>query len=357
MAEIRQGEERNVQNSPSSDTSTGNRFETGPNNWQRPSLLPPPPPRRRESLDLPGEPLKTLASAVFLLFGFVITAFSIVLTHERMPDTDRLPDFILDNLDYVSWGLEASEYLLLVNMGATLALILAHSHRSIILRRLCFLLGLMYTYRALTFFVTSLPKSDPLYHCDPKYRHNNNNETIPFVTMIVRVSRIVAGGGISVFHNQVYCGDFIFSGHTMILVTSYLTLKQYTPDRLFILHWVALAVAIAGVVLLLLGRGHYTVDVIIAYFVTSRLWWIYHTLADSSLKKESNGNWLRGVWWWRIFQFLERNVPGPLPHCYSPPLPRAWTLLIRTQFQLRPCCCCPSCRTQENVTPDLVIVL
>ena len=33
-------------------------------------------------------------------------------------------------------------------------------------------------------------------------RHNDKNETIPFATMMVRVARIVAGGGISVFHNQ-----------------------------------------------------------------------------------------------------------------------------------------------------------
>ena len=51
---------------------------------------------------------------------------------------------------------------------------------------------------------------------------------------------------------QVYCGDFIFSGHTMILVTSYLTLKQYTPGRLFILHWASLAVAVAGAVVIFL---------------------------------------------------------------------------------------------------------
>ena len=32
-------------------------------------------------------------------------------------------------VDYLPWGLEASEYMLLINMAATLVLILAHNHR------------------------------------------------------------------------------------------------------------------------------------------------------------------------------------------------------------------------------------
>lgn len=40
-----------------------------------------------------------------------------------------------------------------------------------------------------------------------------------------------------------------------------------------------------GVVMLQLSHGHYTVDVIIAYFVTTRIFWTYHTLANNvSLK-------------------------------------------------------------------------
>ena len=70
-----------------------------------------------------------------------MTAFSIVLTHERMPETDSLPDIVLDNFNYLAWGLDASEVLMLVNMGAAGILILAHTSRMIILRRVFFLLG------------------------------------------------------------------------------------------------------------------------------------------------------------------------------------------------------------------------
>lgn len=39
--------------------------------------------------------------------------------------------------------------------------------------------------------------------------------------------------------------------------------------------------AAVGVVMVLIAHGHYTVDVIIAYLVTTRLFWIYHTLANN----------------------------------------------------------------------------
>ena len=49
--------------------------------------------------------------------------------------------------------------------------------RAIILRRACFCLGLLYMYRSLTVFVTSIPKSNPEYYCDAKY---NGNGSLPF---------------------------------------------------------------------------------------------------------------------------------------------------------------------------------
>ena len=45
-----------------------------------------------------------------------------------------------------------------------------------------------------------------------------------------------------------------------------------TPSSFFVLHWLTFFNALTGIVLLLLSRGHYTLDVIIAYFVATRMW-------------------------------------------------------------------------------------
>ena len=45
-----------------------------------------------------------------------------------------------------------------------------------------------------------------------------------------------------------------------------------TPSSFFVLHWLTFFNALTAIVLLLLSRGHYTLDVIIAYFIATRAW-------------------------------------------------------------------------------------
>ena len=41
-----------------------------------------------------------------------------------------------------------------------------------------------------------------------------------------KVLEITTGGGISLGEQQPFCGDYIFSGHTMMLVTGYLVVRD-----------------------------------------------------------------------------------------------------------------------------------
>merc|ERR1711936_756117 len=100
------------------------------------------------------------------------------------------------------------------------------------------------------------------------------------------------------------CGDYIFSGHTMIFAVSYLTVRDYSPRKLFLLPWASLALSTAGVVMLLLGRGHYSIDVLLAYYVTTRVWWFYHLIADSpSLRTLGARSFLGGG------KYLRQGIP------------------------------------------------
>ena len=94
-------------------------------------------------------------------------------------------------------------------------------NRFIVLRRLFLILGLLYGYRAVTMFVTVLPVSDPQYKCDAKLNH-----TLSFTIVVTRAAKILSGFGLTMNGRHVYCGDFIYSGHTMTFVLAYLVLVE-----------------------------------------------------------------------------------------------------------------------------------
>ena len=133
-------------------------------------------------------------------------------------------------------------------------------------------------------------------------------ESGQYLTVLIvlrRAVKILSGFGLSMNGQHVFCGDFIFSGHTMIFLLCYLVIIEcknslffcknfnercsiffcekwfheffsiFFPDtskKLYILHWLAWINAIIGVTLLLMARGHYSIDVILAYWITTRLW-------------------------------------------------------------------------------------
>lgn len=266
---------------------------------------------------IPQEPLKTLLAGLFLGTGFLVTSLSLAFTHDRHPRIEPLPDVVLDSISYQSWGLDVSEYLLMISTLSAILVVILHKHRLIILRRIWLLLGILYYYRALTFFVTVLPKADEEYECAPI---SNQTSAMDYMRRVITIS---SGGGLSINGNHIYCGDYIFSGHTMTLTMGYLAIKQYSPRRFVLLHWVSFLTSLCGVIFLLLARGHYTIDVILAYYVTTRLWWSYHTVANNNtLRTAGDHNLIANECWWHPFRWFECNTKGPLPRRYNVPLPK-----------------------------------
>ena len=91
-----------------------------------------------------------------------------------------------------------------------------------------------------------------------------------------------------------------------------------SPSRYVALHWLSWLISLTGICGLVVARGHYSIDVVLAYFVTSRLWWIYHAMATSDkLKYRSEDNFLARAWWYWIFYYFEKNVPSTLPRRYA----------------------------------------
>ncbi|KAL1459101.1 hypothetical protein WDU94_011109 [Cyamophila willieti] len=266
----------------------------------------------------PEEKCKTFIAFLILFFNLLLTTASLAIVHEWVPDRKiykPLPDIFLDRVPATDWTLDVSEVLIMISTNVMVVVILLHRHRFIILRRLFLMLGLLYMMRSVTMFVTVLPMSSRTYTCAEKA-----NSTSPAL-IAKRVIQLFSGFGLSINGKHTYCGDYIYSGHTTILAMSYMMIQEYSPKRFFLLHWGAFATGVVGVIMVLTAHGHYTVDVLIAYYITTRLFWTYHTLANnSSLKQRTPHNYLANLWWFPIFQYFEGNVSGPLPHQYESPL-------------------------------------
>merc|ERR1711962_1672075 len=108
----------------------------------------------------------------------------------------------------------------------------------------------------------------------------------------------------------------------MTLFVAFFVIREYSPRKWFALHGIVLGLVFVGIAFLLIGRGHYSIDVLIAYWVTSRLWWVYHTVAHTPhLRVQGEHNFVSNMWWWHPLRYFEREIPTPLPRVYTVPLP------------------------------------
>nr|CAD7399742.1 unnamed protein product [Timema cristinae] len=233
----------------------------------------------REEPRFPKEKWKTFIAFLILVVNFILTTASLSLVHERVPDREKyapLPDIVLDNVNAMDWALDVSEILIMIATFSSLVVLIFHKHRFIVMRRVFLLLSLLYLMRSITMYVTVLPVASKTYYCSPKL---NSTSTL---VVVKRVWQLISGFGLSINGQHTYCGDYIYSGHTVILVLSYLIISEYSPRRCFPFHWASWCLSTTGVIMVLIAHGHYTVDILIAYYVTTTLFWAYHTMANNS---------------------------------------------------------------------------
>jgi len=82
-----------------------------------------------EDPDIPGEPVKLIFAFLFLIFGFSASLLSLAITHDRVPKYSPLPDIFLDNLPYQTWGLDASEVIIIISVWTSAVIVIFHKHR------------------------------------------------------------------------------------------------------------------------------------------------------------------------------------------------------------------------------------
>nr|XP_032834067.1 phosphatidylcholine:ceramide cholinephosphotransferase 1-like [Petromyzon marinus]XP_032834068.1 phosphatidylcholine:ceramide cholinephosphotransferase 1-like [Petromyzon marinus] len=276
-----------------------------------PASAPPPPPPP------PPEWGKTAAAFVYAVSALVATSVAIAVVHERVPDMEvspPLPDVFFDRISRVEWAFSVCEIngVILVSMWFTQWACL--THRSIIGRRYFFIIGTLYLYRCITMYITTLPVPGSHFHCSPKVLGDVELQ-------MRRVMKLIAGGGLSLTGSHTLCGDYLYSGHTVVLTLTCLFAQEYSPRRWFWYRVLCFLLAVSGVAAILAAHDHYSIDVLAAYYVTTRLHYTYHGMATTAdLKSRESGNWFRKLWWFRIFLLLEGNVPTSVPLRFSLPM-------------------------------------
>lgn len=125
------------------------------------------------------------------------------------------------------------------------------STRLTLLRRWTFLLGLLYIFRGLTLFVTTLPSS-LLDECRPPETELTGTvgERFGFIY------NVVAGSALG-------CTDNIFSGHTSVMMSCVILWRVHSRMRR-VFSWLLYGLAFSGITMIILSRFHYTIDVLLA---------------------------------------------------------------------------------------------
>lgn len=266
---------------------------------------------------LPKEWWKTGVAFLYAVFNLLFTTVVITIVHERVPDksvSPPLPDKFFDYVDRVPWAFTVTEVNGLILVGLWLLQWLFLKHKAIIGRRCFFLIGTLYFYRCVTMYITTLPVPGKHMVCAPKLYNDSTGK-------IWRILRLISGGGLSLTGSHLMCGDFLYSGHTVMLTLSYLFIKEYSPPWMRWYQWLCWILSASGVICILVAHEHYSIDVVIGYIVTTRTFWWYHTMANTHALRQAPNNYLSRTWWNPVFKFLERNVQTVVPIEFSWPLP------------------------------------
>ncbi|KAJ2352539.1 hypothetical protein IWW50_006303 [Coemansia erecta] len=183
-----------------------------------------------------------------------------------------LDDIVLEHLPHVTqrWVTDAlvnSAALIMVLGGMLMAR--GWPARATFLRRIAWMMAILYFLRSITISVTTLPPS--VHSCVPMVARNANDWA--------RIVPMMISGQLS------GCTDKVFSGHTAVLMISFLFWTRYARHWAFVAY--SLVHTVVGIASVLAVRLHYTVDVVIAIMLTYLVHKVYYLLLESAVRQRA----------------------------------------------------------------------
>uniref|UniRef100_A0A1I7UXC7 PAP2_C domain-containing protein n=1 Tax=Caenorhabditis tropicalis TaxID=1561998 RepID=A0A1I7UXC7_9PELO len=260
------------------------------------------------------------AKCIFLFFFLLISGMSnwavIAYTHDFVP-RQPLPDIVFSLVGEQRWASSLGDMCVALCIVLLGALLVIHQHRGTILKRVVFCAGILYAMRSITLAATQLPSG----YTDNKGRCRDQVESkasVFFGRLFEQTIRI----GFQSKH-QMLCGDLLFSGHTLVMVTCSLAVAYYLPKSIKPIQWIAHVSCFIGMICMIVSRTHYTIDVIIAYWLSNMVFRIYHAYCEVDMCMERHKSILYSWWPCRIIDWLEQDiVPGRLDNRCSLPWKR-----------------------------------
>ncbi|XP_030026747.2 sphingomyelin synthase-related 1 [Manduca sexta] len=280
---------------------------------------------------------KTAIALGYVFLVTWVTAVVMVIVHDKVPDMKKyppLPDLFLDNVPHIPWAFDMCEITGSVLMAIWLVVLFFHKHRFIILRRFFALAGTVFLLRCFTMLITSLSVPGSHLKCEPRSYPPADDLTV-WGRRLRQAYDIWSGAGMSVRGVRT-CGDYMFSGHTVALTLLNFFITEYTSRNLYLLHISTWVMNMFGIFFILAAHEHYSIDVFIAFYITSRLFLYYHTLSNNQALMQNDSS--RTRIWFPLLSFFESEVDGIVPNEYEGPVTimtnlKQWCMQLATEVK------------------------
>lgn len=270
--------------------------------------------RTVESPDTKAKSLaKLLIAFLYCLSSLLITAFVMVLVHDRVPDMKMyppLPDIVLDNLPLIPWAFDVCELIGVALCFIWFIVLIFHKHRVVIMRRMFSLVGTVFLLRCITMLITSL--SVPGVHLECRAKSYGTP-----MDKLMQAFHIWSRLGMSIQGVRT-CGDYMFSGHTTAITLLNHFITEYTPPSWTFLHTATWVMNLFGVFFILAGHEHYSIDVFIAFYISSRMFLYYHAYAYNHANLTATDDRIR--LWFPLGWFFEAGSIGKVQNEFEMPL-------------------------------------
>ncbi|GMS90216.1 hypothetical protein PENTCL1PPCAC_12391, partial [Pristionchus entomophagus] len=256
---------------------------------------------------------------VFIVLFLGIAGLSnwavLAYTHDFV-GREPLPDIVFKLVPEYPKAAKFGDILVSVCLACLALLLILHQSRTTILRRVFFIAATLYSMRSVTLLATQLPPG----YANNALRCRERQANWSFSQFMSRWGEQTLRFGFQ-GENGMLCGDMLFSGHTLVMMVCLLTVTHYLPAKWRLLRVLPYCFAYVGMACMIVSRTHYTIDVVIAHWLTTLIFASYHAYAESDLFMDRRQSVLHQYVYFRLVAWLEENiVPGKLENVFVNPI-------------------------------------